>query len=69
MRLAKILRWPQRVEKLRLRRKNPMSEAEFCGKHNIQQAWFNRLKNGRGEPFPSKKSVERIEKALKQEGV
>lgn len=68
-RLEKIKRWPGRVEKLRIRRKKPMSEAEFCEKHQIQPAWFNRLKNGGGEPFPSKTSVERIEKALKAEGV
>ena len=66
-RLKKINRWPARIDKLRKRKKNPMSESEFCDKHKFHKAWFNRAKNG--GLFPRPKAVLKVEKALKAEGV
>lgn len=66
-RLDKVRRWPARIEKLRKRKKNPLKEAEFCRKHKLHPAGFNR--NKKGASFPTAKTVERVEKALKAEGV
>lgn len=66
-RLKKVKLWPARIEKLRKRKNNPMSEAEFCRRHKLDPATFNRNKNL--IDFPRAKTVLKIEKALKSEGV
>lgn len=66
-RLEKVLRWPSRIKKLRHRKKNPMKESEFCRKHKLHTASFNRQKNG--VSFPVAKTVARVEAAFAKEGV
>lgn len=66
-RLKKVKSWGARISKLVNRKKNPMSEAAFCEKYGFHTAEFNRHKNG--VTFPRKKAVERVEQALKKEGV
>lgn len=66
-RLKKVKAWTARIEKLRKRKKNAMSEAQFCRKYGIHPSGFNR--NKKGVSFPTQKTVDRIEEALKSEGV
>lgn len=66
-RVKKAKAWGKRITKLQKRKKSPISEAEFCRRHDIQQATFNRHKNG--VSTPSAKTLEKIEKALECEGV
>ena len=70
-RLKKIKKWPARLNKLRSRKKNPMQEAEFCRKHGLPIANFNRNKKSpqTGASFPTAETVERVEKAFEAEGV
>lgn len=56
--------WAKRVEKLV---ENGMSEQAFCRKHKFHASFFNRNKNLR--VIPSQRTVNRFEKALKEEGV
>lgn len=64
---AKVGKWPQRLEKLAARKKDPLSERQFCLKHGITLFGFNRIKNGHNEP--RQKKVDQVEAALAAEGV
>ena len=70
-RLKKIKSWEARIEKLAKRKKDPMSEAEFCRKYKFHPAGINRNKHSHitNKSFPTKKTVARVEAALKSEGV
>jgi len=64
---AKIMKWPARLKKLAGRAENPLSERQFCLKHDIPLHGFNRIKNLHNEP--RQKKVDQIEAALAAEGV
>lgn len=66
-RLQKVRSWDRRLERLANRRKNPMSQADFCRKYGFHPAGLSRRKNGK--EFPTPETVEQIERALKKEGV
>jgi len=68
-RVKKVRSWSARIKRLTSRKRKPMTEVDFCVKHGINNVWFNRLKNGKTSFIPSKKSVDKIEAALKSEGV
>lgn len=64
---AKIMKWPARLKRLAARKVDPLSERQFCLKHEIPYFGFNRIKNQHTEPRPKK--VEQVEAALAAEGV
>jgi hypothetical protein len=61
--------WGKRIDKLKDRGERSLTEADFCKKYGFNKAHFNRQKNCKSDFIPSKKTVERVEKALKDEGV
>jgi len=65
--LERVKKWAARIDKLAKRKKNPLKEAEFCRKHKLQIAGFNRSKNG--VSFPSPKTIAKVEAAFKAEKV
>ncbi len=70
-RLEQVKKWPARVAKLPLKKTKPLSESQFCEKYGFDKASFNRNKHSgeTGKHFPTKRTYERIMKALKKEGV
>lgn len=64
---AKIIKWPLRLKKLAERKDDPLSERQFCIKHEIPVFGFNKIKNQHIEPRPKK--VDQIESAFAKEGV
>lgn len=66
-RVKGVKSWSRRIDRLKQRNKEPMTEAKFCKKYGFTIEVFNRNKNGIA--FPSKKRFEKIEEALKAEGV
>ncbi len=62
-----IKKWSKRLEKLRLRKKDPLSERQFCEKYGMSVAGFNRIKNG--IYIPQKANFNKIEAAFKAERV
>ncbi len=68
-RLEKMKRWAKRLEKLKTRKKDPLSALAFCRKHNIEPSHFNRQKNLLVEHVASKTTVDWVEKAFEKEGV
>lgn len=48
-----------------------MSESQFCEKHGFHKASFNRNKKSpeTGKDFPTRRTVEKVEKAFKKERV
>ena len=65
--LERVKKWAARINALANRKKNPMKEAEFCRKHKLQIAGFNRNKNG--ICFPNQKTIAKVEAAFKAEKV
>jgi hypothetical protein len=66
-RIAIARTWAARIKKMTDRKKNPKSEAEFCRDNGFDFGLFNRNKNLR--VVPTQRTVDRIEKALKKEGI
>ena len=66
-RLDKIRLWEKRISILRNRKKNPLTEAAFCRKYNLPIASFNKNKNC--IRLAKQETVDRVEAALKSEGV
>lgn len=67
--LAKVKGWDSRLEALKNRKENPLSESVFCDRYGIHKSRFNSLKNGKTTSLPSFKIINQIENALKSEGV
>lgn len=67
--LSMIKRWSERVEKIKSREEAPLSEAAFCNKYDIHIGRFNQIKNGKATSLPSLKIIDKVENALKSEGV
>lgn len=70
VRLATARTWLKRIDALLKSRKKKdadYSEARFCEAHSLDVGFFNRLKNIR--VVPTQKTVDRIERCLKKEGV
>jgi hypothetical protein len=66
-RLEAVARWAERIETLKNRPLNPMSEKEFCDKHGLDAAAFNRRK--KGHIAVREKTFRLTENALAAEGV
>jgi len=67
--VAKIKKWPSRITKLGTRKTARMSERQFCLKHGINAARFNRIKNLKDDFLPADTIMDAIEAALTAEGV
>lgn len=67
----KVEKWDDRLRKLATRKNNPLSESAFCDKYKFHKAGLNRNKKSleTGKDFPTKKTIERVEAALKKERV
>jgi hypothetical protein len=59
-RIEEIKKWPDRLAKLE-------SEAAFCDKYHLSKGQFNKTKNLLR--MPSQKYFDKVEKALRKEGV
>lgn len=66
-RLQEIDKWPQRLGRLESREIKPLSEAAFCEKYGLSKWQFNRVKNL--AKMSSQEYFEKVEKALRKEGV
>lgn len=64
-----ISKWDLRIEALKSRKENPLSESMFCNLYGINKFTFNSIKNGNYPCIPSKKMIAKIEAAFKSEGV
>lgn len=67
--IEKIKKWDARIKKLATRKIEPLSEAQFCRKHQITHGRFNRMKNLKDNNLPSDRLINEIENAFKNEGV
>lgn len=67
--LAKIGRFAARAKKLNTRKENPLSDAAFCQKYEINTPRFNRIKNLKEYPLPSDGIIDGIDRAFTAEGV
>lgn len=65
-RIREIEKWPQRLKRLESK-DNPLSAAAFCEKYGLSKWQFNRVKNL--AKMPSQEYFEKVEKALRKEGV
>ncbi len=67
----KVEKWDERLTRLATRKKNPLTETAFCDKHGFHKAGLNRNKKSveSGKNFPTKKTIEKVEAALKKERV
>lgn len=66
-RIKTVSKWKGRIDRIINRKKSPMSEAKFCEKYGFHTAAFNRQKNGLS--LPTIKTIEKVDKAFKDEGV
>lgn len=66
--VKEVGKWPSMLEKLEARAET-LREAEFCRKHGINHARFNRLKNGKESSLPSEKFFDKVRAAFKAEGL
>ena len=67
--IAKIKKWSKRMDKINDRKENPMSDAAFCRKYELNTARFNSLKNLKFSSLPTEKLLNQVENAFKAEGV
>jgi len=70
-RIEEVRGWQPKLDKLAVRKKNPLSESAFCEKRGFHKAAFNRQKKSpeTGENIPTPKTVLAVRKAFKAEGV
>ena len=67
--LQMVRKWSARIQKLRDRKQDPLTEVDFCNKYGIHASSFNRHKNLNDDKLPSVKFFEAVENAMKVENV
>ena len=65
--MAKIKKWPARLQKIASRKTDPLREAAFCRKHEINIYRFNRYKNMKEKSLPSDAFMASVDAAFKAE--
>jgi len=61
--------WPKKMDAMKVRKKNPLTEAAFCQKYGFNVSRFNRYKNFKEGALPSDDLMTRINNAFKAERV
>lgn len=67
--LARVKLWAKRMNKISSRKVDPLKEIEFCDRHDINRANFNRFKTGTAGKLPGDKFESKVEDAFAAEGV
>lgn len=62
-----VTRWRLRLDRLKKRKRNPKSIPKFCDDHKIRLDWLSRAM--KCKPLPLHRMINKVEKALKDEGV
>jgi len=65
--IAAIDKWQKRLDRLKKRKIEPLSEAAFCRKHGISETYFSKMKAG--HRVPKEATFNEIESAFVAEGV